>query len=578
MDKLNIMAQFSVQTQDRGQGISPKQWDDIYLKDMGSGGEGKVLAVMKNGEKKMINVNQAAILFSDPKVMRAEKRSNTGNAPAITGKVVDYVDIHQACYGIDKVEKHHLVETGKKYMVVPIFHPRTLKNGTAFLEFGATWVGGGDYKYTHHAHHIGNMMLYSIQSVVWDLMNEKSKERMVILSDMAVKLVASAKAYFEFDKTSFEIVEPLRDTENAIDMLNRAVAFTFFEQKWSKRTLLRMLEISLKRWAKRYTDFVVDPILGIYGILIAVPILRDFYNGALTDEKAAEEVNDRVMKMLQVTAVHIGKRGPELNKIIWFELMKLSPVLGLTRQQSDRMFEFCVTRKNINRLAPFEQMGILEKQVFPFDADLDGFKIKKQKGEVSKMDMDDKNNVVVTSSNAQKWAGFGLKTPGTYHFRGMPVSGATFAKGNSQGQMRVCNARFLFGNDILPKVGEGKSSAGMHFRQDYAGRWIYDNTNQSLDLTNFDIKIEPSGSFKISQNGEAWYAREQKEFKEPVLMGYKFLKFVVTFQPIEGEVGESSEEPGAAKAPGEAGETIDLQGLSGSALIQQLAKMALKDS
>lgn len=572
------MAQFSRRTEARGDGIPPSRWVDEYLPSGGTGanGNGQVLATMSNGTERLIDVKNACIVFTDPQIMRKENRSNTGNAPAVTGKVIGYADAREAFQARYKIKPHHLFKYGMVSLIVPIFHTNGAKTQNVTMQCGSAWVGAGEDNYGYDAHHVASMYLYSIQSVIWDLMNEKEQKRMVTLADMCTKLISSAKAYFRYDEKSFEIIEPLKDCEDAIDMLNRAVAFIFFEDKWSKLDLLRILEISLKKW-KKYNadkDFVTEPILGIYGILIAVPILRDFSNGLLNDEKSVKTINDRLMKMLQVTTENIGQRGENLNKIIWFELCKLSSVLNLKRAQSDLFYDFCMVKKNFHKFAPFEDWKVVEKPVIPFEAGLDGFRSGRHPAMVSKLVVHDREGKEptyrVTSTNPAKWAGFGLKTAGKYNFTGKPVSGANFAEGNSQGQQRVCNCRFLLGTDVLPNVGEGKSSAGM-LREQVHGTWTYTNTYETLDLRNFEIKIDPNGSFEISQFGRRWYQREQTDFKQCVLIGYKFLDFQIEFEPI-GEKDHVVEEiePGAD-------ESIDLNGLTPSALLQTLAKIALKE-
>lgn len=63
-----------------------------------------------------------------------------------------------------------------------------------------------------------------------------------------VYLVQATHAFFTRFPVAFEVIEPLRDDDTALDMLNRSIAFAFFEENWSKEDVIRILETTLKRY------------------------------------------------------------------------------------------------------------------------------------------------------------------------------------------------------------------------------------------------------------------------------------------------------------------------------------------
>ena len=539
-NKIN-MAQFAKRTEARSGGITVKNWVDANIMPL-SATQGK------------------GILFDNMFIQKGENRRNFGgNAPIIMGSPFKYTQaMDYFSFWFDNTNR----DNGTCFVPTGIAGPDC---DNMFSQCGAQWISAGILDSTaYNEQYVALMYTCAIQSVIWTLVNEEKKDAIAKWIGMAIDLCNAAKAYFKYKPLVFSIIEPLREAEDAIDMLSRAIAFIFFDDNWTIEELLRILEVSLKRWVHNSNkiDFVTNPILGIIGIVLVVPTLRDLVRGKKSTETVAKILNENFMYLMKILANNIIKKGIELNKLFLFELCQLGDLATITRINTDKLYDFCVNINNANILAPLAEWKLIALTSLPFDIILTGKADGKPIITKSKFRQitDDNNAFKLSSTAPSEWAPVQLLTTGIYHFKGKQVGDSTLGIGNTQGKTNTCLVRFTTGDDVIPHKPapiQGMSSAGMLYREKF-GRWDYENINKTLNaLEDFKLTIMENGSFSVEQNDKLWYEFKRNEFNTPVMVGFKFLEFTVTFKSF-------------AVLPEE-----DLNSLTGLALMKRLATMKL---
>jgi len=533
------MASYAQRTQFRNGGIPLAQWIENFIRPL-SETEGK------------------GILFNNLVLKKAENRANYyGNAPVVEG--TPFTEMQAINYFEDSINNQNTC-----------FVPTSLANektNAMFSQCGATWVGQGrPFDVGYNDQYITLMYLGAIQSAIWTLVNEEKVSEVSKWINMVIDLCHAAKSYFKYNKKAFAIVEPLRESEDAIDMFGRAIAFIFFEDNWTTEELLRILEVSLKRWYRNTTepDFVINPIFEIIGIILAVPILRELIRGNKTTDNATNELNEKTMYLMKVMAENITKQGPELNKIFLYELTQQSDLKHISNENIIKLYDWCLDANHLTELAPLSDWGLVLPTVLPFNTINSGKVDTNYITTKSKFRNIDNENFKLSSTAPSDWTPVQLLTPGIYKFNGKQVGDASIGQGNTNRKTNTSLIRFTTGDDVLPRKGtpiEGMSSAGMHYSQKN-GIWDFRNIGKPLDvLCEFTVTIKKDGSFSIVQDGNTWYEVKRANFDTPVMIGFKFLEFIVSYNELQNDpvpdVGD------------------DMAGLTGIALMKRLAAMKL---
>jgi hypothetical protein len=597
-----MSAAFSTRTEQNPGGQTARQWHDHNIVDFDGIGIGKVHCHMADGTIQPQSISQCALLFSDARYISTEKKSNVrGHAPEVEGTPQYYVLIREALEHSDKLSHHKGIASMVNPMYVPIYHFGGGKSKTVALECGSIWVSASVINKTkYHMHHVANMYLYAIQSVFIASAKEKDISKLPMLVDMKLRLYQAAKSYFNAVPDAFKIVTPLRDADDCMNMMNRTIAFSFFDTKWTKEEFLRIMETSYKRWRNRIKvdkDVCIakHPIYGIIAIVTSISNLRKtpINNG---DEKGiaqiAKDINDSFTSLMTVIAENTPKDLKQFddlkfnntfNKTIVYTLFQMSDFPEISKELSDKFYDFCVEPSNLYVFAPLEEWGVIPKVVIPFKSQLADFNIKgKVNYSITKLRAVETeggvDNFKISSTAPSEWSGFGILTPGEYSFVGETVGASSTADGSSLGQINIANMRITFGNDILSDTTEGRASSGM-WRRKVNDKWKWDDTKQTLDVAKgFKLNVDENGSFDVMYNNGLWFQISRHAFNSPVLIAYKYLTFNMSFVPLPKKElfikEESKEEKKVVKEPEQ---SVDLiKGLTGAALMDKLAELLNK--
>lgn len=570
-----MVERFSQRTVRQDGGIPPEEWIRKYVVNGTLAGEEKVSVVRANGKTESVPRRLAAIVFRDLKTVRDEDRSNRGGAPAVTATPqVALVHLHDGMRAQWGIEGAAYVngEVIKDDVVIPLGFPTSASDQIVFMQCGRLWVSKGANNLSMTNDNVVNTFMPALQSIVWTISNDISQRVQCKRFEALVLFAGTVNAYFTQYPEAFKIVEPLRDDDRARDSLQRALAFIFFDEPWSKEELLRLVEIMLKRHRRHNPgtpDFITQPIAGIIGCLIVVPLLHRLLHRVCSVEAAVKELNEKTEDLVRLMCDHIRDVDVEQrNKLILARLVDSCPDLKLKTDDVGKLYGYCMDMKNFEQLAPFDSWGLLPVVNPPFNIITSGFTINGSKtNTVVKVKRKEKEGAPadtmfeVIPSAPSEWNAFALSTEGTYKLRVSLIGPAEQAKGNSLGVVNAANLRFTSGTEILPTDREGKSSAGMHHRQNRYGRYGYEKTGETLklgpDADEIIITIR-NDTCTVSQpnpHHRRPFFTYDIQHGDPVLIGFKFVKFVIQYEPHHPAIGD----------------------LTGAALMSKLRDLALNE-
>lgn len=516
-----------------------------------------VMAKNKLGMEQEVCLGRCGLLFTKLRTQREENVNNHGgNAACVVGVSSEIVDFGESFEAM-LLKKPHSVSHSGNVCAVPLFHSNPgsdvsagsagdTSQTTVMKQCAAQWQGGGNpYKVdsTPDNNHAALMYMYSIQSLVWEIATEQSKQKVHGLAEKLVLLVRAAKAYFVSDPVAFKTVQALEDADDALDMLNRSLAFVFFDHFWDTETFLRIVEVSLKRWAKHYSpDFVSHPALGINCICLMVSPLRDLVRGKSSVAQCCDTINTRTLGLAQLMQDYITERGHTLNKRILGYLCAEFPV-----EQTGRLYDYCIQQCNADLLAPLVSMGLLPEVEMPFKSTVSGTVNGHHTKVTSKFRPLSEGKLILTSTLASEWTPLALKSYGVYHFEPTLVGAARAGTGNTLGDTNVAVVRFTSGYDVLPNKVSGISSAGMFYTSSFdrngVCKWMYSSIHKSLSLAKpFTVNLTER-EVTISQRGEMWFSMHHNFANletNPLMVGFKFLRFVVSFTAPNAPLGEDA--------------------------------------
>lgn len=586
-----MVEQFTRRTVRQEGGIQPDEWIRRYIIGGALSGEEPVNVIRANGKTETVPRREAAIVFSDLETKREERRGNRGGAPAVTAtpqvSLVHLVDGMRATCGLEP--KFVNGEVKRRDVVIPLGRPTSSADHAVFLQCAREWVSAGANDIQSTDQEVANMFMSALQSMVWAISNDVSQKVQCKRFEALILFADTIAAYFARYPDAFKVIEPLRDADRARDSLQRALAFIFFEEPWSKEEGWRLLEIMLKRHRRHNQpnppDFVTQPIAGIIGCLILVPLLHRLIHRQLTVSTAVKDANEKTEQLVQLMCDHIRDVDVDKrNKIILFKLAesceKLDFRMDMKKGDGDdstgKLYDFCMDMKNYDELAPFHTWGLVPIVTPPFNVICTGFTINGNKSHtVVKVKRKEKeggpDRYEISPSAPSDWNAFGLSTEGEYKLRALVMGAAEQAKGNSLGMVNAANLRFTSGMEILPTDREGKSSAGMHHCQNRYGRFGYEKTGKTLNLGSDekDIIITiRNGTCTVAQNGPFFTFSTGGD---PVLIGFKNLKFLIQFTPAADPL-HTDDRKDDGKIAGEA-----IGDVTGAALMAKLRELAVNE-
>ena len=579
---------FSERSQLRGlTGITADKWIQKYVANLPTTGKnsGQTTATTKYGNKHDFPLGKCALLFTDLKIQRPENPDNHGgNATCVVGKVSEVVEIEEACFSMLLGKSHTLIPykdpTQNNTTIVPLFLcDATDANQEAVLsQFGAQWQAcGHPYKLdSSKQDSIVLMYMYSIQSIVWEIATTTSKAIMESLLGKLLLVAASAKSFFIAFPEAYKIVQALEDAEDALDMLNRSLAFLFSDKSWNTETFVRIVEVSLKRYLRRVcrampassfpnnggvgVDMVAEPPIGIYCICLMVQPLRDLvlYKSSVKD--CIYKIDTQMSGLAQIIQNNHPERGKIMNKNI---LCYLCP--NFTVAQLSDLYDYCLIPSSIDVLAPIAKMGFVPEIDVPFRYDVMG-RVNGHPTKVTSRVSLGEAGWRVTSSLASEWTPLVLKSYGTYHFTPTVVGTAKGGIGNTKGDTNTAVVRFTTGYDVLPKDRMGISSAGMLYSETKNSygvkKWNYKNLHQAISLEDpFELIIREGGIVLHQGSWKEWHAFKMDLSDldaNPLMVGFKFLRFVLKYTPLDPPKQPQPQQP-------------PLEDVTGTALIRQLA-------
>jgi hypothetical protein len=584
--------QFSSRTVISTGGLSPLEWIQRYVTNGTFVGETKVAITRMDGKKDFLPLKQVGMVFRDLKLRNKESKGNRGGAPSVMATpMIDLVSLEHGFLATDGLMEHTCVK--RKDIIIPIGFPTSVKDQVVFQQCAREWVSCGANNINMHDHHVANMLMSALQCTLWEISNDVSQKVQCLRFDNLVLLVNATNAYFSRYPEAFKVVAPLRDADSARDMLARALAFIFFDEKWNKEELLRILEIMLKRYNKfqhkegqKEADFITKPIPGIIGCLLVIPLLRYMLKDGVKAEETVKELNAKTEALVLHMCENIKiEKVEERNKSILYKLVQFSDLKDcVSVEQLGKLYDFCMDRKNHETYAPLSSWGLVKETTLPFDFVSTGFciggklsgtvvKIKAREGKEG----DPAEYFDVMPSSPADWNAFGLTTPGIYTIKSVIIGAAEQAIGNSQGKVNVANLRFTSGMDVLPKGREGKSSAGIHYQRLASGKWDYSKTGVCLDLSKeFNVTLKDDICY-VNQ-GSLFYSFPTE--RHPAVIGFKFLKFVISYRDFPKSTNEKVELPVAKEGNEKKGDAVPAHvvgDLTGIALMNKLRELSLNE-
>jgi len=555
-----MASKFAQYTGSRGEGIYVEEWLKTMADPAIEKGINKdvLVNIKTQNETKQLSANQCAVLFNNPQLNAYQSLNNTqSSGMAIVARPVDFVSFIEAIRISTESNSTYTAIT-RPYLIVPIIEFSTDQKLDPDIkalvgQCGAQWIGQGDpFKYEYNQDNCALMFTYSLQSLILAICNEEKQKNSTLYSKMLYHICKSAKSYFAMDNRAFNVIKPLFNNQNAIDMLNRATIINLFSEKGaSKRDILGFMEISLKRIFRRNrwgVNFFKYPSLisGIFGIIVILPMFRKCFNEKITNAKT---ISAEIKKITLEYAQHFKETKEQkenihsFNKNIIYIMFKLGE-FEITKEQSDKLYNFCSNLRNFTIPAPFVELGLIKTVPTDFRLVLTEF-YHHNIFTLPVLFTGERDTKIysIISRDDTKWSAIGLNFEGEYCFIPQIIGNSEQALGNSVREHHKSILRVTTGYDILPNryseyPREGLASSGILYSRKN-GIWCYSErnlvndhvvhyqkVNNILDLTkSFTLRILKN-TFSIEQEGNIWY---NGTFIDHVTLAFKFLSLKFTY-------------------------------------------------
>lgn len=573
------MSKFSKRTEYNPGTVPPLVWMQNNFVQHPFEGKEEVEILEQDNKITKVPISEACLVFVDLVEEIKENKSNVrGTAPQVTGvpllHLFRYTDAFKHLYKQDNfvhpgIEMKQTSTTAMGHIgaLLPLGRPMDDWNRHVVQESARRYISAGRCNIDMSDQHVGNMLISMIKTLIWTCVNDHKIEDQITRFQHLTLLCKSARWYFSRYPESYRVIEPLKDDIDTMDVLVRASSFIFFTQKWSTEELVRILELMLKRYRKKFNheiSFVSHPITGCIACLLTIPYLREMIAERITAEEASNMFNQSLLDLVQTIASIIEEDTVTVNKKILRKIISMSDLKTLTEEQVDKIYEYTMDRRNMVQLAPLEEWGVIEKVEMKFILLTDDMKITGKPLKTKVLIRNGEEGYQVFSTSATDWSCIGLITPGIYIFKPKLIGVAAAGRGNTVGQVNVANLRFTTGLDVLPRQIEGRASTGKHY-YNRGNRWDYYDTNLTLDLTrSFEVKINQDRTFEIKQNGPFFAGLTEPN----LLIGFKFLKFELEYNEIQKEEVKIES----------IGVDNSIKGLTGQALIAKLAELKIDES
>ena len=555
-------------------GMSQKEWVERYL--VGAVDKNEFINVLSVSKVKITNsvgietfipVEHAGLCFTNLHEQTEEGKNTTAT---VTGIPKTFVDLKEGMYAWANVKTHSIVKNGD--IILPLGIPQSADGQNAEIvlnEFGAKWIMKNNGCIAHNEKHVANAYMSILQSIVFQLSDDKvSADKFNELFEYFWFVAKIAHYYFKTHPKAFGIIEALFLDDSATDMLQRAIALEMYlciftgEEFPSVYEIqdrrLHILETAIRRSNKHAKDknwLNVKP-TGIYGLMFVVPKLSIILNTKTDDTETMnvikKEITEEYLKAFTeetLKCVENKKNPDQVNSAITHYLINH---IGIKTDfnTSKGFYQYAKSKGTKIR---YEDMGLIPKVEAPFQLGYIGLTHRNQpmnstrirviikNDQINANKKDEKTNdnivkfVVAETGDPKNWAAVTVPN-GIYRVKAILCGGADAATGNMAGKNAQANLRFTAGKEVFPKTTEGKSTAGVHYKQKGAnaygagGAWVYENGN-SLDTDHPFILIVEDKKLSVKTiKGDVFFKMSKNE-NEPCLIG--FVYYVLRFEKLE---------------------------------------------
>lgn len=267
---------------------------------------------------------------------------------------------------------------GKIQGFVPLGIPTSKKDDVLFELAGRIFVGRNVAQIDMNVAHATNALMSCLQSHVWMLTNERKTDRQLSLARAVLALLETTRAFLARHPAAMELVWNFQTDDRAEDMLQRSLAFCFFEQPWTREQMLHVLVVVLRRQAKYHGTSVFNHTLaGPIACLVLVPLLRSYLFSADTQrphEAVVRDFNQSAQALVHhlVSILTLKRRdkrrlGPARNAAIVCSILREVPALSyLGEADVAKLLKFALDPRNNQLQPPLGQWGLLDLPSLPF--------------------------------------------------------------------------------------------------------------------------------------------------------------------------------------------------------------------
>ena len=544
-------------------GINSLEWYNIYIRSNENlKGKQLIKIVDKNGDFKMIKQKDVAIIFKNFLIHR--EGTNEYNyydictfgsigSNSVTAEPFELVSLKEAwlpCITNSQKKNHFLTKNRNGvYLCQPLClfdensdDTNIIKSRVLIEQCSRFWLSAGNNNIDMDLQHTSNMYISQQSSIVYDMFNKLLSKKILDDYGEIKKYLYILKLHFDSFKSFAnlfpEILKPIQalsDSEYTCDVLQKMVASTILNQRLETDQYIRLLELALKRFFKRFSNqefFTKQHIPGITVILIFTPIYKKIIHNNDDILKTCETISILINHFMDSVPEEILKRGfdindpDDVNKIYIYECIKKSELRNdLDFNQVSKLYDFCKEEKN--RLEEFDLETILPKFETEFSFNTENIKIRAHKllNKCKIRYNKDPNSFVLIAKNPADWTGIILESPGRYILKPSIVGYATQGINNTRKEHMIAVVSFTTGNNILPTNKYQITSSGEIMIN--SDRSIY-NYLRILDLTKqFEIELDGK-NYTVFQDNKIFCKNTYTRRK--FLMGFKFLKFTLEYK------------------------------------------------
>ena len=548
-------------------GIDPFKWFKIYYKDNKCRiGEDDIKIINKDGDQTTEKLKNVAILFKDLTLQRTGETnfnfydlcsfSSVGSnyASAIPVALVSCPETWNEAYMHQERQNHVLTSGFKKIGLsqpVCLFDKNCnedeyIRNQMLLEQCARFWVSGGRNDIDNDLQHVSNMYICQQTSLIYytfeQILKQSFGNRTEIVENgikpyftmiyLHMRSMYSAIDLYEEIKKP---MEALADAEFSCDVFQRTVCAITMDRELHVEDYIKMLELTLKRYIKRFNklkNFMKHNVPGITAILIFSPLYRKLCREEVSlDQFISQFINiyNQFYNKIQNDSENL-KDNTDIAKHYIFDLCSYSEIDGnISYKNISDLVDFCKDPKN--RLKSFPIDGLVKPPQTDFEFSIDDLKIRSHKLLNVCRIREEKGRTVLIAKNPADWSGIILKSGGSYKFTPTVLGVAKEGRFNTRKDHMTAVVSFTIGNNILPNYKYHVSSAGEILTSINKSINSY---GQTLDLKKPFTLIVKQKNFTVEQDNKIFYTGETKKYK--VLVTFKYVKLMVEFKPDGFEI------------------------------------------